>query len=169
MDVTLHFIQAQCSQEGFTGLDLSLSASFQETTILFQLWGNMVEQFCQTKQEGMCAQRQCAPIHKHTQRSRYFLFVLFPCAAAARDGAEVRKRPDLNTRSQSKNVKRENCDGSDRGGSGVGVCDKRSKASWEITGVLHEPRGSRDLERANAGRRQGWNSLTLFGGLEAFA
>lgn len=51
------------------------------------------------------------------------------------------------------------------------VCDKR-KASWEITGLLHEPQGRRDPERAKeekAGRRQDWNSLTLFGGLEVFA
>lgn len=169
MGFTLHFIQAERSREvsGFHRVRPAAVTQFPRNHNIVSVWGNMVEQFCQTKQEGMCAQRQRAPIHKHTRRGRYFLFVLFSCAAEASDGAQVGKRLGLNARSQSKMSKQNGDDGDGRGRGGQTVCDKR-KASWEIAGLLHEPQGSRDPERAKeekAGRRQERNSLTLFGGL----
>lgn len=109
----------------------------------------------------------------HTVWGRYFLFVLFPSAAGACDSAEVNggeetTRLPTSTQLQmcKQRTKKETRGVRGLGGGAQKVCDKR-KVCREITGLLNEPEGSRDLERAKeekAGGRTGivWPYLEVF-------
>lgn len=125
----------------------------------------MVEQFCQTEQEGMCkcAEATCynTQTHSEAETSSLCYFHVQPRTVTVQKLPAGRKRLCLGTKSQSKISKQSG--EALRDWRDQKVCDN-PEAPWEITGLHRE-----GAKEEKAGRRQDWNSLTLFGGLEVFA
>lgn len=114
--------------------------------------------------------RQHTNTHSEADTSSLCYFQVQPTS----DSAEVRKRPDHNAKSRLKMSKATTAKAAIDGG----VARGRPESLWQAQSILGNDKspswasGSRDPERATeemAGRRQDWNSLTLFGGLEVFA